>query len=228
MADFDENEILSITSQDSIISDDDGIIKAGAVRKKTVVAKKIENPDEESDISDVESDIHLSDESEEDSDYDEIEGEDGPMVTRDFENTQFPDMDMDDDDAEEDDDYFKKLDEDMQENILQKHHPELIVNNYEEIDALCTIVRDKDGMIIDPLHKTIPYVTRYEKARVLGERAKQINAGSPPFIEVEENIIEGYLIALREFENKKIPFIIQRPLPNGGCEYWRLRDLEIF
>ena len=40
-------------------------------------------------------------------------------------------------------------------------------------------------------------------------------------------MIDGYLIALKELEQKKIPFIIQRPLPNGGCEYWRLTDLEI-
>ena len=30
-----------------------------------------------------------------------------------------------------------------------------------------------------------------------------------------------------EFEQKKIPFIVRRPLPNGGSEYWKLRDLEI-
>ena len=39
-------------------------------------------------------------------------------------------------------------------------------------------------------------------------------------------MIDGYLIALKELEQKKIPFIIQRPLPNGKSEYWRLRDLE--
>jgi hypothetical protein len=35
------------------------------------------------------------------------------------------------------------------------------------------------------------------------------------------------LIALKEYEEKKIPFIIKRPLPNGGCEFWRFADLEI-
>ena len=41
------------------------------------------------------------------------------------------------------------------------------------------------------------------------------------------NIIDGYNIALLELEHKKIPFIIQRPLPNGGSEYWNVSDLEI-
>ena len=92
---------------------------------------------------------------------------------------------------------------------------------------MCKIVRDANGNIIDPLHTTIPFVTRYEKARIIGERAKQINAGGSLFIEVEPNVIDGYLIALEEFNQKKIPFIIQRPLPNGGCEYWRLKDLDV-
>jgi len=70
-------------------------------------------------------------------------------------------------------------------------------------------------------------LTKYEKARIIGERAKQLNSGAMPTIEIESNIIDGYLIALKEFEQKKIPFIVKRPLPNGGCEYWRFSDLEV-
>ena len=46
-------------------------------------------------------------------------------------------------------------------------------------------------------------------------------------VQTEPSVIDGYLIALKEFEEKKIPYIIKRPLPNGGCEYWKLSDLEI-
>ena len=31
----------------------------------------------------------------------------------------------------------------------------------------------------------------------------------------------------KELEEKKIPFIIRRPLPNGGSEYWNVSDLEL-
>jgi DNA-directed RNA polymerase I, II, and III subunit RPABC2 len=89
------------------------------------------------------------------------------------------------------------------------------------------VVRDENGNIIDPLHKTLPFITRYEKARILGERAKQINSGAKPFVELEPNVIDGYVIALKEFEAKKIPFIVKRPLPNGGVEYWKFEDLEV-
>jgi DNA-directed RNA polymerase I, II, and III subunit RPABC2 len=72
----------------------------------------------------------------------------------------------------------------------------------------------------------VPFITKYEKAKILGERAKQINAGATPFVDVNQEIIDGYLIALAEFEQKKIPMIIRRPLPNGQSEYWKLEDLE--
>ena len=139
------------------------------------------------------------------------------------------DDDNDEDDYEEDEndeDYLKKFDENIKKTIIEDYHPELKQHNYEEIEALCTVIRDDNGNIIDLFHKTIPILTKYEKSRILGERAKQINSGGKPFIEVEPNIIDGYLIALKELEEKKIPFIIKRPLPNGGCEYWRLKDLE--
>ena len=70
-------------------------------------------------------------------------------------------------------------------------------------------------------------MTKYEKARILGQRAKQIETGSKPFLNVPENIIDGYIIAELELKEKKIPFIIRRPIPGGGFEYWHLRDLEI-
>lgn len=137
----------------------------------------------------------------------------------------------DDDDSqagdEEDENYLQKFDDSIKQSIISEYHPELHQHNYEEVETLATVVRNELGIIIDPLHKTLPFLTKYEKARILGERAKQINAGGQPFIEVDVSTIDGYLIAMQELEQKKIPFILKRPLPNGGCEYWRLKDLEI-
>jgi DNA-directed RNA polymerase I, II, and III subunit RPABC2 len=135
--------------------------------------------------------------------------------------------DEEDDDEDEDENYLQKFDENMRKNIIADYHPEMISHNYNEIEVMSRVVRDENGVVIDPLHKTLPFVTRYEKARILGERAKQINAGAKPFVEIADNIIDGYLIALKEFEEKKIPFIVKRPLPGGGIEYWKFRDLEV-
>ena len=143
------------------------------------------------------------------------------------ETNEFMNSDDEDEDEDDDEDYLQKFDESLKENIIVEHHPEMQQHNYDEIESLCVLVKDSNGTIIDPLHRTLPFLTKYERARILGERAKQINAGAKPFIKIENNVIDGYLIALSELEQKMIPFIIKRPLPNGGCEYWRLRDLEM-
>jgi DNA-directed RNA polymerase I, II, and III subunit RPABC2 len=164
--------------------------------------------------------------SDDDDDDDDDEKEIGVNQNIDF--SEDEDEDEDDDDAASDDEnYLQKFKESLKTNVISEHHPELIVQNFEEVNALCTIVRDQDGVIVDPLHRTLPFITKYEKAKVLGERAKQLNSGAEPFVEVGHEIIDGYLIALAEFEQKKIPMIIRRPLPNGGSEFWRLVDLEV-
>jgi DNA-directed RNA polymerase subunit K/omega len=135
--------------------------------------------------------------------------------------------DDDDDDDEYEENYLQKFDESLKQNIISEHHPEMQQLNYGEVELLTVIHRDDNGQIFDPLHRTLPFLTKFEKARVLGERAKQINDGAKPFVKLTTNAIDGYLIALAELEQKVIPFIIKRPLPNGGCEYWKLKDLEI-
>ena len=140
-----------------------------------------------------------------------------------------PEMDDNDEDDDDDDDgemYLQKFDRSVNNNYIVDYHPESVLQNYDEIVSMTKVIRDKNDIIIDDLHKTIPYLTKYERARILGQRAKQINAGSPPFIKVPENVIDGYLIAEMELKEKRIPFIIRRPLPNGGSEYWSIKDLE--
>ena len=132
-----------------------------------------------------------------------------------------------DDDEDEDENYLQKFDKEINRNYILEHHPECINHNYDEIIALAKIVRDKDGNIIDPLHRTIPFLTKFEKARILGQRSKQIEAGARPFVEVPDKIIEGNIIALLEMQQKRLPFIIRRPLPCGGSEYWHLNDLDM-
>ena len=141
------------------------------------------------------------------------------------------DLNLDDSDEDEDEDgdgemYLKKFDKETNDNYLLNFHPESTLHNYDEVLSMTKVVRDKNGVIVDALHKTIPYLTKYERARVLGQRAKQINTGASVFVKVPENVIDGYLIAELELIEKRIPFIIRRPLPNGGSEYWSIKDLE--
>jgi DNA-directed RNA polymerase I, II, and III subunit RPABC2 len=133
----------------------------------------------------------------------------------------------DDDDDDYDDNYLQKFDNEISKNYIEEFHPECLNHNYDEVAKLSIVVKNSDGIIIDPLHKTVPYLTKYEKARILGQRAKQIETGSRPYVKVPENIVDGYIIAELELKEKKMPFIIRRPIPGGAFEYWNLKDLEI-
>ena len=137
------------------------------------------------------------------------------------------DEDVDTDADEEDDLFLQKLDREIVSSYIEDMHPESKIHNYDEVKALATVVRNNEGNVIDELHRTIPILTKFEKTRILGIRAKQIDEGGQPLIMVPDNMIDGYTIALDELAQKAIPFIIKRPIPNGGCEYWRVSDLEI-
>lgn len=179
-------------------------------------------------------------EEEEDENIDEVESEldemEGPVYNNeqrpfDFNNDddmpEYANEDDESDSDDEDEQYLQKFDKEMRQNIVEEYHPELVIHSNEDIQAYTKIVRNEQGVIVDPLHTTLPFVTKYERARILGERAKQINAGAKPLVKLDKDVIDGYLIASQEFQEKVIPFIIKRPLPNGGCEYWKFKDLEL-
>ena len=144
-----------------------------------------------------------------------------PVDSDELENLE--DSDSDDDDLED----LSKLEHDINKETLLSFHPETKQINYKELLTLAEVTRNSAGTIVDPLHTTLPFLTRYEKARILGLRAKQINHGSAVFIDVPRSIIDGHTIALMELNERKVPFIIRRPMPNGASEYWHVKDLEI-
>jgi len=191
-----------------------------------------DDDDQEEIMSNVSSD---DDEPEEEEDEEEEEvgeeiGEENvnkkPIKTKSKKPVQI-DLPSDDEDEDYDDSYLQKFDSEVTKNYINDFHPECLIQNYDEISKLTSVVRDANNIIIDPLHKTIPFLTKYEKARVLGQRAKQIEVGAKPFISVPENVIDSYVIAELELQQKRIPFIIRRPIPHGGFEYWNIRDLEV-
>ncbi len=131
-----------------------------------------------------------------------------------------------DDEDDADVNYFQKFDAELHRDYVQEFHPECLTHNYDEIAKMTVVVRDQHNVIIDELHKTVPILTKYERTKVLGQRAKQIENGATPFVVVPPNVIDGYTIAELELKQKRIPFIIRRPMPNGRSEYWLLNDLE--
>jgi len=213
-----EKTVFEIEGDSDSGSDDDS--DSGSESGSVVVKLTGGNGSDDDDYDEDE-----EEEEEEEEDFDQDEKYENQNIE--FSNDDEDEDDDEDDDENNDDNYLQKFNESLKTNVIAEHHPELIIQNFHEVDALCTIVRNADGIIIDPLHKTLPFITKYEKAKVLGERAKQLNAGAEAFVEMSDEIIDGYLIAMAEFEQKKIPMIVRRPLPNGGSEFWRLADLEV-
>lgn len=114
------------------------------------------------------------------------------------------------------------------DNYIEKYHPEEINISFEDMNNLSIITRNEVGDIIDDNHKTFPILSKYEKARIIGLRVSQLNKGSSTFLDITpNNYIDKILIAEQELNEKKIPFIIKRPIPNGKFEYWNIKDLEI-
>jgi DNA-directed RNA polymerase I, II, and III subunit RPABC2 len=72
---------------------------------------------------------------------------------------------------------------------------------------------------------TSTFMTKYEKARVLGTRALQISKNAPLMITPLPGESDPYKLAERELTEGKIPFIIRRYLPDGSYEDWKLAEL---
>jgi len=73
---------------------------------------------------------------------------------------------------------------------------------------------------------TLPYLTKYEKARILGARALQISMGAPILINLEGET-DSLEIALKELKNRIIPIVIRRYLPCGNYEDWEIDEMVI-
>ena len=157
---------------------------------------------------------------------DTLEYDSDALSISDCSNITDNESDYNSDDDELDEDYFKKFSTINKQNYINKYHPELVQKNYKEIQLLCNIHKQND-IISDKNHKTIPFLTKFEKTKIIGIRAKQLNNGATAYIPVNSNVMSTYNIAKKELETKKLPFIIARPLPCGNIEYWNLADLEI-
>lgn len=226
--DYDEFIKKSKTSNRKILPDEEDTI-----------ANDSEVDEDEDEIND---DLHDLDDDFDD-DFDQLKNSDENLEIKDILSKEKTSSDIKDDvlydlendslspinsDVESDDENdLQKLENDLNHNYVKKNHPECLYLNNDEIQVLSQIVRDENGIIIDENHKTLPIMTKYEKTKILGQRAKQINNGDKPYVNVSEKIIDGYIISEMELKQKKIPYIIRRPLGNGTSEYWKISDLEL-
>lgn len=103
--------------------------------------------------------------------------------------------------------------------VLLTHHPEIWVDYSDTI---------RKKLLKPEKPVSYPFLNQFEKTKVLTFRASQLAQGSRPYIEVPDNVTDVYTIAKMELLQKKLPFILKRPLPDGDYEYWRLSELMVF
>ena len=107
--------------------------------------------------------------------------------------------------------------------LLLKYHPECLLE-YEEseqssIPLRTTLSED------DPAHRSAPFLSVYEKTKILGLRTNQLAQGARPYIQVPEYITDVQDIARMELEQRRLPMIIKRFMPDGTFDKFRLSDM---
>lgn len=140
---------------------------------------------------------------------DYIDNEEGGIEDDDIDIEEPAEDDSDDSDNEDDsvDDVKYKLRE------VNKHEIVPYFKTYENYTSQRKITK--------------PFITKFEKAKILGIRAEMIAAGSPSVLNIPKGITSAYEIAKLEYAEKKIPLMIRRYLPNDVIEDWRLVDMVL-
>ena len=72
---------------------------------------------------------------------------------------------------------------------------------------------------------TKPFLTKYERVRLIGDRTRQLSLGAKAMIKNAENLPSKEIAEL-ELKYNVLPLFIERPLPNGKRERWYISELE--
>lgn len=78
---------------------------------------------------------------------------------------------------------------------------------------------------------TMPFFTKYEFVVLMSARAQQIAEGSKPLVSLDglRTSDPQFLdqVVKREIEQRKLPYVFQRLMPNGNAEFWSAQELEL-
>jgi DNA-directed RNA polymerase I, II, and III subunit RPABC2 len=125
------------------------------------------------------------------------------------------------DDDNDVDSYDEGSYDDFNEEIEQEQ------NEYDEKGDVDFIPAEGEVPKEQPLKDrvTTRFLTKYEKARIIGARALQISKNAPIMVDIEQGEWDPLKIAEKELVERKIPFIIRRYLPDNTFEDWKVEEL---
>lgn len=116
--------------------------------------------------------------------------------------------------------------------MLFRHHPECRMYYVEAITPKLLLLAappdtsSREGAP-DSNHRSQPWISQFERTKILGFRANQLAQGAKPYVPVPKHVVTTIEIARLELKERRLPFIISRVLPDGTFEFWRLSDLMI-
>ncbi|GMJ14933.1 hypothetical protein like AT5G51940 [Hibiscus trionum] len=128
----------------------------------------------------------------------------------------YNDMDM----GYEDEPAEPEIEEGAEEDLENVNNDDVPLEPIETEDIGGKEAKDKST------RKTSKYMTKYERARILGTRALQISMNAPVMVELEGET-DPLEIAMKELRERKIPFTIRRYLPDGSYEDWGVDELIV-
>ncbi|RKO89560.1 RNA polymerase, subunit omega/K/RPB6 [Blyttiomyces helicus] len=122
------------------------------------------------------------------------------------------------------DDFEEPLEEvgDEEDMYGTAEHSEVLPNGAADPDHAAR--PNGPGPIPKEARMTTPYMTKYEKARILGTRALQISMSAPVMVELNGES-DPLQIAMKELREKKIPLMVRRYMPDGSWEDWSVQEL---
>ena len=97
---------------------------------------------------------------------------------------------------------------------------EVIIEEQSDIINVDDTYKD----ILEKPKKTLPLLSKFEKARLVGIRKQQLATGSSPCVKGAFSSIDE--IVEEEIKQKTLPLIIRRILHNGIQEDWRISEFE--
>lgn len=92
------------------------------------------------------------------------------------------------------------------------------------------IFRNEVAEMVKQPRITREYFTKYEYTALISIRSQQLAEGAKPLVELtglrmsDPMFVEN--VAKREIEQRKLPFIIRRRLPDGTTEFWSVQEME--
>lgn len=101
----------------------------------------------------------------------------------------------------------------------EQNHPEAKPVYRSDVESALTTPR-----------QTQPHFTKYEYTHLLAVRAQQISDGSRPFVDITGIKRDQWFpvnVAKREIEERKLPYLSARRMPNGTTEYWSAQEMTL-